>query len=158
MNGAQCRSLEKAALLKCLKDRNDIYEWVLGSHIGSLIDLEQEMGQWSLMLRSGTLRQRERERGGGGGVGSGGNGEREQKKRTRRHFQRSSSTEARIQTASLLSVDWQKWKRRSKSNLQVGLGYANTHWWAMAYVILHAPEMCLGTKCCFAKDSHLDSL
>ena len=32
-----------------------IYEWVLGSHFGSLIDLEQEMGQWSLMLRSGTL-------------------------------------------------------------------------------------------------------
>ncbi len=55
MNGAQCRSLKKAALLKCLKDRNDIYEWVLGSHFGSLIDLEQEMGQWSLMLRSGTL-------------------------------------------------------------------------------------------------------
>ena len=51
----QGRSLKKAALLKCLKDRNDIYEWVLGSHFGSLIDLEQEMGQWSLMLRSGTL-------------------------------------------------------------------------------------------------------
>ena len=32
-----------------------IYEWVLGSNFGSLIDLEQEMGQWSLMLRSGTL-------------------------------------------------------------------------------------------------------
>ena len=43
----QGRSLKKAALLKCLKDRNDIYEWVLGSHFGSLIDLEQEMGQWS---------------------------------------------------------------------------------------------------------------
>ena len=55
MNGAQCRSLKKAALLKCLKDRNDLYEWVLGSHFGRLIDLEQEMGQWSLMLRSGTL-------------------------------------------------------------------------------------------------------
>ena len=55
MNGAQCRSLKKAALLKCLKDRNDVYEWVLGSHFGSLIDLEQAMGQWSLMLRSGTL-------------------------------------------------------------------------------------------------------
>ena len=55
MNGAQCRSLKKAALLKCLKDQNDIYEWVLGSHFGSLMDLEQEMGQWSLMLRSGTL-------------------------------------------------------------------------------------------------------
>ena len=55
MNGAQCRSLKKAALLKCLKDPNDIYEWVLGSHFGSLIDLEQEMGQWSLMLRSGTM-------------------------------------------------------------------------------------------------------
>ena len=55
MNGAQCRSLKKAALLKCLKDRNGIYEWVLGSHFGSKIDLEQEMGQWSLMLRSGTL-------------------------------------------------------------------------------------------------------
>ena len=55
VNGAQCRSLKKAALLKCLKDRNDIYEWVLGSHFGSVIDLEQEMGQWSLMLRSGTL-------------------------------------------------------------------------------------------------------
>ena len=55
MNGAQCRSLKKAALLKCLKDRNYIYEWVLGSHFGSLIDLEQEMGQWSLMLWSGTL-------------------------------------------------------------------------------------------------------
>ena len=27
VNGAQCRSLKKAALLKCLKDRNDIYEW-----------------------------------------------------------------------------------------------------------------------------------
>ena len=55
MNGAQCGSLKKAALLKCLKDRNNIYEWVLGSHFGSLIDLEQKMGQWSLMLRSGTL-------------------------------------------------------------------------------------------------------
>ena len=55
MNGAQCRSLKKAALLKCLKDRNDIYQWVLGSHFGNLIDLEQEMGQWSLMLRSGTM-------------------------------------------------------------------------------------------------------
>ena len=55
VNGAQCRSLKKAALLKCLKDRNEIYEWVLGSHFGSLIDLEQEMGQWSFMLRSGTL-------------------------------------------------------------------------------------------------------
>ena len=52
---AQCRSLKKAALLKCLKDRNDIYEWVLGSHLGSLIDLEQDMAGWSLMLRSGTL-------------------------------------------------------------------------------------------------------
>ena len=55
LNGAKYSSLKKAALLKCLKDRNDIYEWVLGSHFGSLIDLEQEMGQWSLMLRSGTL-------------------------------------------------------------------------------------------------------
>ena len=55
MNGAQCRSMKKAALLKCLKGRNDIYEWVLGSHFGSLIDLEQEMAQWSLMLRSGTV-------------------------------------------------------------------------------------------------------
>ena len=55
MNGAQCRSLKKAALLKCLKDRNYIvYEWVLGSHFGSLIERE-EMGQWSLMFRSGTL-------------------------------------------------------------------------------------------------------
>ena len=45
MNGAHCRSSKKAALLKCLKDRNDIYEWVLGSHFESLIDLEQEMGQ-----------------------------------------------------------------------------------------------------------------
>ena len=51
----QCRSLKKAALLKCLKARNDIYEWVWGSYFGSLIDREQEMGQWSLMLRSGTL-------------------------------------------------------------------------------------------------------
>ena len=43
-------------MLTCLKDRNYIiYEWVLGSHFGSLIDLEQEMGQWSPMLRSGTL-------------------------------------------------------------------------------------------------------
>ena len=32
-----------------------VYEWVLGSHFGSLIDPEQEMGQCSLMLRSGTL-------------------------------------------------------------------------------------------------------
>ena len=38
-----------------MKYRNDIYEWVLGSHFGSLIDLEQEMGQWSLMFRSSTL-------------------------------------------------------------------------------------------------------
>ena len=44
-----------ADLLKCLKDRNDIYEWVLGSHFGSLIDLEQDMGQWSLILRLDTL-------------------------------------------------------------------------------------------------------
>ena len=28
---------------------------LLGSHFGSLIDLEQETRQWSLMLRSGTL-------------------------------------------------------------------------------------------------------
>ena len=55
MNRAQCRSFKKASLLKCLKDRNDIYEWDLGSHFGSLIDFEQEMGQRSLMLRSGTL-------------------------------------------------------------------------------------------------------
>ena len=55
VNGAQRRSLKKAALLKCLKDRNDIYGWVLGSHFGSLIDLEQEMGQWTLMFRSDTL-------------------------------------------------------------------------------------------------------
>ena len=27
----------------------------LGTHFGSLIDFEQEMGQWSLILRSGTL-------------------------------------------------------------------------------------------------------
>ena len=47
--------MKKAVLLKCFKDRNDIYEWVLGSHFGSLIDPEQELGQWSLMLRSGTL-------------------------------------------------------------------------------------------------------
>ena len=45
VNGAQCRSLKKAALLNCLKDRNDIYERLLSSHFGSLIDLEQEMGQ-----------------------------------------------------------------------------------------------------------------
>ena len=55
MNGTQCRSLKNAALLKCVKDRNDIYEWVLGSHFGSVIDIEQEMRLWSLMLRSGTL-------------------------------------------------------------------------------------------------------
>jgi len=41
VNGAQCRSLKKAALLKCLKYRNDIYEWALGSHFGSLIDLDR---------------------------------------------------------------------------------------------------------------------
>ena len=29
VNGAQCRTLKEAALLKCFKDRNDIYEWVL---------------------------------------------------------------------------------------------------------------------------------
>ena len=28
VNGAQCRLLKKAVLLKCLKARNDIYEWV----------------------------------------------------------------------------------------------------------------------------------
>ena len=55
VNGAQCRSLKKAAFLKCLKAQNDIYEWVFGSHFGSLINLEQEMGQSSLMLRSGTM-------------------------------------------------------------------------------------------------------
>ena len=42
VNGAQCRTLKKAALLKCFKDRNDIYiylyRWVWGSHFGSLID------------------------------------------------------------------------------------------------------------------------
>ena len=32
-----------------------IYKWVLGSHFGSLIGPEQGLGQWSLMLRSGTL-------------------------------------------------------------------------------------------------------
>ena len=32
-----------------------MYEWVLGTHFGSLIDLEQEMGHWSLKLRSNTL-------------------------------------------------------------------------------------------------------
>ena len=55
MKRAQCTSFKKASLLKCLKDRNDIYEWDLGSHFGSLIDLEKEMAQRSLMLRSGTL-------------------------------------------------------------------------------------------------------
>ena len=47
---------EKGSLIQMFEeDRNDIYEWVLGSHFGSLIDLEQEIGQWLLMLRSGTL-------------------------------------------------------------------------------------------------------
>ena len=46
---------QKAVLLKCLIDRNDTYQWVLGSHFGSLIELVQETGQWSHMLRSGTL-------------------------------------------------------------------------------------------------------
>ena len=58
MKGAQ--PWLKAALLKCLKDRNDIYEWVLGSQFGSLIDLEQEVGQWLLMLRSERETERER--------------------------------------------------------------------------------------------------
>ena len=44
LNGAQCRSVQKAVLLKRLKDRNDIiYEWVFSARFGSLIDLEQEM-------------------------------------------------------------------------------------------------------------------
>ena len=42
VNGTQCRSVQEAVLLTCLKDRNDVYEKVLGAHFGSLIDLEQE--------------------------------------------------------------------------------------------------------------------
>ena len=45
---------EKGSLIKMF-ERSKIYEWILGSHFGSVVDLEQEMGQWSLMLRSGTL-------------------------------------------------------------------------------------------------------
>ena len=55
VNVTPCRSVQKVVSWKCLKDQNDIYEWVLGTHCGSLIDFEQEMGQWSLMLRSSTL-------------------------------------------------------------------------------------------------------
>ena len=40
---------QKAVLLKCLIDRNGTY------HFGSLIELVQETGQWSHILRSGTL-------------------------------------------------------------------------------------------------------
>ena len=48
--------IEKGSLIKMFeRSKLYIYEWVWGSHFGSLIDLEQEMGQWSLMLRSGTL-------------------------------------------------------------------------------------------------------
>ena len=48
--------IEKGRLIKMFeRPKLYIYKWVLGSHFGSLIDLEQEMGQWSLMLRSGTL-------------------------------------------------------------------------------------------------------
>ena len=44
MNAAQCRSVQKAVVLKRLKDRYDIiYEWVFSAHFGSLIDLKQEM-------------------------------------------------------------------------------------------------------------------
>ena len=42
-------------LLKCLNDLNHIREWVLSLHFGSLTDFVQEMGQWSLILRSDTL-------------------------------------------------------------------------------------------------------
>ena len=48
---AQFRSAQNAVLLKCLNDLNDIREWVLSLHFGSLTDFVQEMGQWSLMLR-----------------------------------------------------------------------------------------------------------
>ena len=49
------RSAQNAVLLKCLNDLNDIREWVLSLHFESLTDFVQEMGQWSLMLRSDTL-------------------------------------------------------------------------------------------------------
>ncbi len=38
-----------------MNDLNDIREWVLSLHFESLTDFVQEMGQWSLMLRSDTL-------------------------------------------------------------------------------------------------------
>ena len=50
--------IEKGSLIKMFERSKlyiYIYECVWGSHFGNLIDLEQEMGQWSLMLRSGTL-------------------------------------------------------------------------------------------------------
>ena len=48
--------IEKGRLIKMFeRPKLYIYKWVLGSHFGSLIDFDQEMGQWSHMLRSGTL-------------------------------------------------------------------------------------------------------
>ena len=38
-----------------MNDLNDIREWGLSLHFESLTDFVQEMGQWSLMLRSDTL-------------------------------------------------------------------------------------------------------
>ena len=55
IKGAQFRSAQNAVLLKCLNDVNDIREWVLSLHFESLTDFVQEMGQWSLMLRSDKL-------------------------------------------------------------------------------------------------------
>ena len=55
LNGHNFRSAQNAVLLKFLNDLNDIREWVLSLHFGSLTDFVQEMGQWSVMLRSDTL-------------------------------------------------------------------------------------------------------
>ena len=49
------RSAQNTVLLKCLNDLNDIRQWVLSLHFGSLTDFVQEMGQCSLVLRSDTL-------------------------------------------------------------------------------------------------------
>ena len=45
----------KCCFIKVLNDLNDIREWALSLHFESLTDFVQEMGQWSLMLRSDTL-------------------------------------------------------------------------------------------------------
>ena len=53
-NGVQMRSAKNAFWLKCLKDLKETCVCPLGSGFGSLTDLVQLTGLWSLILKSET--------------------------------------------------------------------------------------------------------